>query len=238
VSHVPPPPGWYPDPWREAPWRWWDGGAWTPHTSQPQRPTPWLLPHVAVEAERGVAHWLRIVVLVDAALFVLQLVGMGAAWRETARAIRDDTDSSSSALALLQVFALVALAAAILRLIWLMRAAEAGKRLGRPARREPGLAGAGWIIPVVSLWWPYQDVKALVPPEHPDRRRLGWWWGFRLIGQFSFIAVIITGFHPVGFQVVAVAVGALAYMAAALIERDLIATILAHHEEWLHHSSP
>ena len=40
------------------------------------------------------------------------------------------------------------IALALLRLIRLMRAAEAGKRLGRPARRDPGLAGAGWIIPV------------------------------------------------------------------------------------------
>ena len=25
----PPPPGWYTDPWGLAPWRWWDGTAWT-----------------------------------------------------------------------------------------------------------------------------------------------------------------------------------------------------------------
>jgi CAAX protease family protein len=28
----PAPPGWYPDPWRHAWWRWWDGVAWTPYT--------------------------------------------------------------------------------------------------------------------------------------------------------------------------------------------------------------
>jgi hypothetical protein len=27
--------GWYPDPWQQAGWRWWDGKAWTAHTSQP-----------------------------------------------------------------------------------------------------------------------------------------------------------------------------------------------------------
>lgn len=26
------PPGWYPDPWRHAAWRWWDGNAWTAYT--------------------------------------------------------------------------------------------------------------------------------------------------------------------------------------------------------------
>jgi uncharacterized protein len=26
------PPGWYPDPWRQSTWRWWDGNAWTVYT--------------------------------------------------------------------------------------------------------------------------------------------------------------------------------------------------------------
>jgi uncharacterized protein len=30
VSVLNHPPNWYPDPWRIAPWRWWDGVAWTP----------------------------------------------------------------------------------------------------------------------------------------------------------------------------------------------------------------
>ncbi len=27
-------PGWYPDPWQVAPWRWWDGETWTAHVNQ------------------------------------------------------------------------------------------------------------------------------------------------------------------------------------------------------------
>lgn len=27
------PPGWYADPWDATHWRWWDGGAWTPHAA-------------------------------------------------------------------------------------------------------------------------------------------------------------------------------------------------------------
>jgi len=27
------PPGWYGDPWDATHWRWWDGGAWTPHAA-------------------------------------------------------------------------------------------------------------------------------------------------------------------------------------------------------------
>jgi membrane protease YdiL (CAAX protease family) len=34
--HGPPQPGWYPDPWAESWYRWWDGREWTPslHPSQ------------------------------------------------------------------------------------------------------------------------------------------------------------------------------------------------------------
>lgn len=237
VSHVPPPPGWYPDPWRQAPWRWWDGGRWTAHVSQPPRPTPWLLPHIAVEAERRAANWLRTVVLVDAGLFLLQLLAAGATWRAFVDDLRDDDDFSAT-FSLWSVGGGLLLLGTIFRLIWLMRAAEAGKRLSRPTRRDPGLAGAGWVIPIVSFWWPYQDVKALIPPGHPDRARTGWWWALRLIGQFSAIAVIVAAFHPIPVLVATIAVGAMAYTAAALIERDLIATILASHEEWLHRASP
>lgn len=196
-----------------------------------------LSPRAAVESERGIARWLRIVILIDAGLFVLQLLGAGATWRQLVDDIRGDEDFSMSfsAWSFPGSFLLIG---TVLRLIWLIRAAEAGKRLGHPARRNPTLAGFGWLIPVVNWWWPYQDVKALIPPGDPDRGRAGWWWALHLIGQFSAFAVIAAAFHPFPVLVASIAVGALAYTAAAIIERDLVGTILAHHEEWLHRASP
>jgi hypothetical protein len=38
IVHQPnpgPPPAWYPDPWREAAWRWFDGCTWTAWTTPP-----------------------------------------------------------------------------------------------------------------------------------------------------------------------------------------------------------
>ena len=55
------PPGWFPDPWQVAAWRWWDGMMWTGHVSdgavergrvaerQPRLPG-WLSPPVAWSA--------------------------------------------------------------------------------------------------------------------------------------------------------------------------------------------
>jgi Protein of unknown function (DUF2510) len=33
AAAAPPPAAWYPDPWRQARLRWWDGQGWTGHTS-------------------------------------------------------------------------------------------------------------------------------------------------------------------------------------------------------------
>ncbi|MEZ5412655.1 MAG: DUF2510 domain-containing protein [Acidimicrobiales bacterium] len=48
-------PGWYPDPWQVAAWRWWDGRTWTAHVAQassPRRPRlpAWLSVPVVVAA--------------------------------------------------------------------------------------------------------------------------------------------------------------------------------------------
>ncbi len=45
-------PGWYVDPWATAPWRWWDGQAWTAHvggsTGRKPRLPSWLSPPILI----------------------------------------------------------------------------------------------------------------------------------------------------------------------------------------------
>lgn len=54
-------PGWYPDPWSVAPWRWWDGEAWTVHL------------HQGEERKPRTPSWLSVPVLV-AGLLTLPMV--------------------------------------------------------------------------------------------------------------------------------------------------------------------
>src|SRR3954451_11860886 len=62
------PPGWYHDPWRQAPMRWWDGSRWTAHLADwhghvpaVSRPEPYGGPSVMarVDAEERITPWLR-----------------------------------------------------------------------------------------------------------------------------------------------------------------------------------
>ena len=55
-------PGWYPDPWQQADWRWWDGRAWTGQLAASPRKKPFL------------PGWLSVPVLVAAPITVLLLI--------------------------------------------------------------------------------------------------------------------------------------------------------------------
>ena len=63
----------------------------------------------------------------------------------------------------------VVAAAGIVFLIWQYRAATTARALGYPARRSPALGAWSWIIPVVNLWFPYQALRDLLPPNHALR---------------------------------------------------------------------
>jgi RsiW-degrading membrane proteinase PrsW (M82 family) len=56
-------PGWYPDPWREYAWRWWDGTAWTMHGSSITKSKPHL------------QNWVSPLIIVGIIFIALTLVG-------------------------------------------------------------------------------------------------------------------------------------------------------------------
>ena len=78
----------------------------------------------------------------------------------------------------------------IVTCLFLWRARVAVDQLSprSPQARRKGWIWAGWLVPVVSLWFPFQVVRdALrVRSHHPSAgSTVGWWWGAFLVFLIS-----------------------------------------------------
>jgi heme/copper-type cytochrome/quinol oxidase subunit 2 len=97
---------------------------------------------------------------------------------------------------------LVNLATGITYLVWLYRARDNAERLSTWHRHRRSRAWLfwGWVVPVVSFWFPYQivaDIRAAsLRADHnadtsPSLNLLNWWWALFLLysfgGAFAFI---------------------------------------------------
>jgi hypothetical protein len=76
----------------------------------------------------------------------------------------------------------LATAGLIVFVVWVHRASTNAMRLGYRLPRSPGWAVAGFFIPIINFWWPYQSTKALLPAADPRRRHAGWWFAAFLVG--------------------------------------------------------
>jgi hypothetical protein len=132
---------------------------------------------------------------------------------------------------LLQFVQLGLYAVGAIFLAWFYKAAQLARAAGMPARRTPGLATAGFIIPIVSLWWPYQSVCDLFAPGDPRRRVVGRWWALWLGTQFGAVPVLIASLGPLALGVVAALALAVVATFAALAARQVIARIGEAHAE-------
>jgi hypothetical protein len=216
------PAGWYPDPSGRPGSRYWDGAGWSDAVAQdlPGQPqqvadaeTAYSLPPVTPGGVPGafghpdlgagfrtLGRWLTGLLFSYAG--VGALVGLGAAivlliGRDGAV----DITSLQSSEVIVQVFAVLNviggicnLASIVLWLVWQHRLASNGRVHPTYLRRSPGWHIGSWFIPIVSLWFPYQNVKDLarglmapvdrwgvgLPDDGPERgvatRLLPWWW--------------------------------------------------------------
>lgn len=76
----------------------------------------------------------------------------------------------------------VLLGAFVVTCLWLWRARKNVELLSPTSRhaRSRGWVWGGWLVPVVSLWFPFQVVRDVlrVRSHHPSfGTRVGWWWG-------------------------------------------------------------
>lgn len=178
-----PPAGWYPAPDGSAATWWWDGVQWiqpqqelSPQPQQELSPDP-----AATGAIAKLATAVQVLLIVSGALSVVtigvELFGIAAtteflSGRTSSVDMLDAYDLISRVVAI--VWTLVFIAAGVLWVIWQYRVA---KQVVGHVRRSPGWHAGSWFIPVVSLWFPYQNISDLW--RAIGRTRPSWlivWW--------------------------------------------------------------
>ncbi|MFP5345427.1 MAG: DUF4328 domain-containing protein [Actinomycetes bacterium] len=88
------------------------------------------------------------------------------------------------------VWSLTALAAYVTTCLWLWAARRNAEMMSHaPHARARGWVWAGWLVPIVSLWFPYQIVRDIrAAGRSTGERQLpgtGLWWGL-WVGSLSF----------------------------------------------------
>ncbi|WP_413353431.1 DUF4328 domain-containing protein [Microbacterium sp. 1P06AB] len=184
TDHTSAPAGWYPAPHAGNELRYWNGREWSA-TPPPAAPASWPTPAI-VRPLRGIAGATRILLMVGAVFsFFAVLVE---AWGLVAIEAFDRGVAPVSDLELYDRLSVpgslgssaLLLAAGICWLVWQYRAAVRVRAANPTAvRRAPVWHVVSWLIPVVSWWFPFQNVKDLVVASRANLTAgiLGTWWG-------------------------------------------------------------
>ena len=126
---------------------------------------------------------------------------------------------------------LVLLAVAIFFLVWVHRAVTNARALGLAQTHSPGWGVAGFIVPIINFWFPYQSMRDLFPPDHPGRKLAGRWFACWLGASFVSLAMTISAFFAIG---VAIAIGVVVaglFVVAAITIRSIITLSTELHTE-------
>ena len=178
-----PPAGWYPDP--EAggtTWRWWDGSTWSP-PAYPYGYAYGVAPETYRKATSKFGNWLRWAMVGNAVsmtgvFIALALVFRGNAFDVATHSANRGPRFSGGFLALQLAFlplSLLSLAYVGTLIAWIFQAGKFAEARGWPAARDRSLGAFSVLIPIVSLWWPYEAVRDAYPPGSSSPLVLRWW---------------------------------------------------------------
>ena len=234
------PPGWYPDPWQPGAQRWWDGTGWTQQVAPVHLPPPPIDISPRIADALAMARWARVAVCVWPALITLSAAVSVATFRDLFDDFGEQLDqieagnqttfessgsglsAASSAVSMVQLGLLIALG------LWIMRSAELGRAVGRPADRSPAWGVGGFFVPIVNFWFPYQVLVQSLSPSAARGPVLAWWLAF-LGSQFSFvvgIALAIAGVPIAGL----LGLSAVLSVVTALLGLRAVDAVTADHE--------
>ena len=217
-----PPAGWYPDP--EAggtTWRWWDGTRWSPppygHGSD-DGVAPAFVSERYRNATSKFGNWLRWAMLASLVLSIGFWVVAALAFRGKAFELGPSDGASRSQFGGgFIAFQLVVLPLNVvvfgyigLLIAWIYQAGKFAEARGWPAARDRALGAVSVLIPVVSLWWPYQAVRDAYPPGSSPSFLLKWWVSYLVTPILALPVFLVTLFGtPVEVVVaIGIAVGA------------------------------
>lgn len=194
-------PGWYTDPWFPGGVRWFDGLQWTPHAG-PAGPSD----HYDAQKGRDTARWAGWAFLARGVALAVQVAAFPFAISRLFAAMEDPgptpfgIDGFLAFASVAQLAGLVGMACLVGVCIWTFRATRNARALGLATSFEPGLAVAGWVIPLAQYVMPYLAVRDLFPEGHPGRRAVAWWWGSEIgavvVGMAAVATAMAAGSGP------------------------------------------
>ncbi|WP_300681893.1 DUF4328 domain-containing protein [Nocardioides sp.] len=199
------PANWYPDPTVPGGLRYWDGRQWTDHVAQPEGGAPaaygaWPAMQPGGPALAPVREYRRVRVpgllaLAGMGLVALmQVLGAAVAPSSLRRLgteilVGGDPYATFTLLDVVNFVRLLVMAgtvAACCVWLWGVRRNAEALRPGAVHARSRNWTWAGWLVPVVSLWFPYQCVRdVLRATGRPGWGGVGWWWTAFLVMSFA-----------------------------------------------------
>jgi hypothetical protein len=216
--------------------RYWDGLTWTPH-AQATQPG---LPALRVDP-RSVREWARRAPIAFWLLAACSAISAVATPYVFGRAFEDALDRNEPATinfgvgfgfgssVALNLISLASLGATIALMVWGHHITATARALGLRTSHSPGWAAAGWLVPIINLWFPYQTVRDAFVPGHPARNMAGYWWGLHIsTGILSFVGVLFAMGSPEAGAFVG-AIGAVTALGAGYYGHELATAIGTTH---------
>jgi Domain of unknown function (DUF4328) len=233
-----PPPGFGPGPFGVPP-----GYPWPPPGYFGPQPMPWIDPRLVARAdldsEERSARWAKFA-LVALSVGLLAASMTFVLWypewiRKVADIIRTTPDGQTPVLPtapgspLTGFLGLGLILAMVVVVMWTHRVVRLSRNLHYPNARSAVWAAAGWVVPLLNFWFPYQGVRDAVPPGDPARRQiLKWWVSISLTIVFSIAAAVAGWFSKSVGLALCLPLGIAAGLAAQH-GQEVVDAVLDHH---------
>ena len=187
-------------------------------------------PHADLALEQRAARRAHPALALQAAGQVVNLVTTALAASELWDSISGDEPATVSGWQRSQNLAVVpVLVSLVLLLLWSHRVAQIAHNLHYPARRSPGWAVAGWLVPIVNLWFPYRSLRDSLAPGNPDQRLVGRWWACYIASTYWTIPVFLAAIESSALGLAVALPGVVAALVAARLGWEVVDAILADH---------